>query len=165
MNDDLKIINFIQDFGCATLKQLQILFNRPNDNLKNILSSNVISRKNDIFVHNTATIDMKMICALEILCKYNNKFKYFHKGFEPVYITFLSKDNLLYNIIVSDKNNEQGVVKLLKMKSPMLSESDKLILLFEDENCFEKIESETPYIYCTYPEIKIVSKKIKKEEL
>lgn len=165
MNDDLKIINFIQDFGCATLKQLQILFNRPNDNLKNILSSNVISRKNDIFVHNTATIDMKMICALEILCKYNNRFKYFHKGFEPVYITFLSKDNLLYNIIVSDKNNEQGVVKLLKMKSPMLSESDKLILLFEDENCFEKIESETPYIYCTYPEIKIVSKKIKKEEL
>lgn len=165
MNDDLKIINFIQDFGCATLKQLQILFNRPNDNLKNILSSNVISRKNDIFVHNTATIDMKMICALEILCEYNNRFKYFHKGFEPVYITFLSKDNLLYNIIVSDKNNEQGVVKLLKMKSPMLSESDKLILLFEDENCFEKIESETPYIYCTYPEIKIVSKKIKKEEL
>ena len=120
MNDDLKIINFIQDFGCATLKQLQILFNRPNDNLKNILSSNVISRKNDIFVHNTATIDMKMICALEILCKYNNRFKYFHKGFEPVYITFLSKDNLLYNIIVSNKNNEQGVVKLLKMKSPML---------------------------------------------
>lgn len=165
MNDDLKIINFIQDFGCATLKQLQILFNRPNDNLKNILSSNVISRKNDIFVHNTATIDMKMICALEILCKYKNRFKYFHKGFEPVYITFLSKDNLLYNIIVSDKNNELGVVKLLRIKSPMLSEADKLILLFEDENCFEKIESETPYIYCTYPEIKIVSKKIKKEEL
>lgn len=159
MNYDLKIINFIQDFGCATLKQLQILFNRPNDNLKNILSSNVISKKNDIFVHNTATIDMKMICALEILCKYKNRFKYFHKGFEPVYITFLSKDNLLYNIIVSDKNNEQGVVKLLKIKSPMLSEADKLILLFEDENCFEKIESETPYIYCTYPEIKIVSKK------
>lgn len=165
MNDDLKIINFIQDFGCATLKQLQILFNRPNDNLKNILSSNVISRKNDIFVHNTATIDMKTIYALEILCKYKNRFKYFHKGFEPVYITFLSKDNLLYNIIVSDKNNELGVVKLLRIKSPMLSEADKLILLFEDENCFEKIESETPYIYCTYPEIKIVSKKIKKEEL
>lgn len=165
MNDDLKIINFIQDFGCVTLKQLQILFNRPNDNLKNILSSNVISRKNDIFVHNTATVDIKMISALEILCKYKNRFKYFHKGFEPVYITFLSKDNLLYNIIVSDKNNEQGVVKLLKIKSPMLSESDKLILLFEDENCFEKVESETPYIYCTYPEIKIVSKKIKKEEL
>ena len=41
MNDELKIINFIQDFGCATLKQLQILFNKPHDNFKNILSNNV----------------------------------------------------------------------------------------------------------------------------
>ena len=45
MNDELKIINFIQDFGCATLKQLQILFNKPHDNFKNILSSNIISKK------------------------------------------------------------------------------------------------------------------------
>ena len=41
MNDELKIINFIQDFGCATLKQLQILFNKPHDNFKNILSNNI----------------------------------------------------------------------------------------------------------------------------
>ena len=26
-----KIINFVQDFGCCTLKQLQILYNKPND--------------------------------------------------------------------------------------------------------------------------------------
>ena len=50
MNDELKIINFIQDFGCATLKQLQILFNKPHDNFKNILSNNIISKKGDIFV-------------------------------------------------------------------------------------------------------------------
>ena len=43
MNDELKIINFIQDFGCATLKQLQILFNKPHDNFKNILS-NIIDK-------------------------------------------------------------------------------------------------------------------------
>lgn len=87
MDDKLKVINFLQDFGCATLRQLQILFNKPNDNFKNILSNNVISRKSDIFVHNTATIDMKMIYAIDILCKYKNRFKYFHKGFDPVYIT------------------------------------------------------------------------------
>ena len=29
-----KIINFVQDFGCCTLKQLQILYNKPNDNLR-----------------------------------------------------------------------------------------------------------------------------------
>ena len=73
MDDKLKVINFLQDFGCATLKQLQILFNKPNDNFKNILSNNIISRKGDIFVHNTAIIDMKMIYAIEILCKYKNK--------------------------------------------------------------------------------------------
>lgn len=49
MNDELKIINFIQDFGCATLKQLQILFNKPHDNFKNILSNNIISKK-EIFL-------------------------------------------------------------------------------------------------------------------
>ena len=43
MNDELKIINFIQDFGCATLKQLQILFNKPHDNFKNILISVLIN--------------------------------------------------------------------------------------------------------------------------
>lgn len=50
MNDELKIINFIQDFGCVTLKQLQILFNRPNDNFKNILSSNIIRVKRMIYL-------------------------------------------------------------------------------------------------------------------
>ena len=100
MNDELKIINFIQDFGCATLKQLQILFNKPHDNFKNILSNNIISKKGDIFVYNTARIDMKTIYALDILCKYKNRYRYFHRGFDPVYITFLSKENLLYNIIV-----------------------------------------------------------------
>ena len=34
MDDKLKVINFIQDFSCATLKQLQILFNKPNNNFK-----------------------------------------------------------------------------------------------------------------------------------
>ena len=49
MNDELKIINFIQDFGCATLKQLQILFNKPHDNFKNILSK-ISSQKKVIFL-------------------------------------------------------------------------------------------------------------------
>ena len=110
------------------MKQLQILFNKPNDNFKNILSNNVISRKGDILVHNTATIDMKMIYAIDILCKYKNRFKYFHKVFDPLYITFLSKENLLYNIIVTDKASEKGILKLLKINSPSISEADMKIL-------------------------------------
>ena len=159
MNDEAKVINFIQDFGCATLKQLQILFNRPNDNFKSILSNNSVSKKNDIFVHNTASIDMKMIYAIEILCKYKNRFKYFHKGFEPVYITFLSKNNLLYNIIVTDKASEKGVLKLLKINSPVIPEADKFILLFEDDSCLTNLICNTPFIYCVYPDMKILNKK------
>ena len=69
-NEKIKIINFIQDFGCCTLKHLQILFNRSNDNFKDILQSNFVSKKDGIFVYNKASIDMKMIYALDILCKY-----------------------------------------------------------------------------------------------
>ena len=63
-NEKIKIINFIQDFGCCTLKHLQILFNKPNDNFKDILQGNFVNRKGDIFVYNKSTIDMKMIYAL-----------------------------------------------------------------------------------------------------
>ena len=139
MNDELKIINFIQDFGCATLKQLQILFNKPNDKFKDILSSNVISRKGDIFVHNTATIDMKMIYAIDILCK----------------------ENLLYNIIVTDKSSEKGILKLIKTNSPAIPEADKRILLFEDDSCQKEVVCNTPFIYCVYPSMKILNKKPK----
>lgn len=45
MIDKLKVINFIQDFGCAKLEHLQILFNDKTENFKNILSSNFITKK------------------------------------------------------------------------------------------------------------------------
>ena len=105
-NEKIKVINFLQDFGCATLEQLQILFNKPNDNFKDILTKNIISKKGDIFIHNTQELDMKMIYALDVLCKYKGRYKQFYKGFFPNYITFLAKDNTLYNIIATDKENQ-----------------------------------------------------------
>lgn len=155
-DEKIKILNFIQDFGCCTLKQLQILYNKPNDNFKDILKENFVSKKGDIFVYNKLSIDMKMISALDVLCRYKKRFKLYHKGYDPVYITFLTKDNLLYNIIVTDKANEQGVLKLLRIKSPMIPEADKYILLFQDDTCFEQIECSTPFIYCIYPSLKIL---------
>ena len=54
MNQEkIEIINFLQDFGCAKLEQLQILFNSPKDNFKSILPGNIISKKENIFIHNT----------------------------------------------------------------------------------------------------------------
>ena len=50
MIDNLKIINFLQDFGCTKLEHLQILFDNTDNNFKSILKSNVITKKGDIFV-------------------------------------------------------------------------------------------------------------------
>ena len=67
MVDKLKVINFLQDFGCARLNQLQILYKDRNNNFKNILSSNMVSKKGDIFVHNTRKINEKMLILLVMI--------------------------------------------------------------------------------------------------
>lgn len=154
--EKIKIINFLQDFGCATVEQLQTLCGKPNYSFKEILSSNIVSKKDNIFVHNTKTIDKKMIAALDILCKYKKRLIHFRKNYAPVYITFLTKNDTLYHIIVTDKENEKGVLKLLNMNPPYFQEADKYIVLFEDETSFDNIECSVPYLYCTYPNIKIV---------
>lgn len=66
---------------------------------------------------------------------------------------------MLYNIIATDKENEQGVLKLLRIESPIIPEVDRLILLFRDEVCFNEEQCSTPFVYCIYPELKIVQKK------
>jgi len=48
-NEKIRVINFLQDFGCATLRQLQVLYNKPNDNFKDILTSNLVSKKRRYF--------------------------------------------------------------------------------------------------------------------
>lgn len=112
MVDKLKVINFLQDFGCAKLEHLQILFNSNNDNFKSILNSSMVSKKGDIFVHNTKKIDEQMLIALDILCKYKNRLSQFYLGYNPIAITFLTKDNCMYHIIVADEDNKKGIVKI-----------------------------------------------------
>lgn len=157
MIDKLKVINFLQDFGCAKLEQLQKLYDAPKDNFKNILSGNMISRKGDIFVHNTKTIDNSMLIALDILCKYKGRFKQFYKGYSPIYITFLAKDNSLYHIIVADDGNEKGIIKLINSYPPLLPKADRLILAFKNRGELENIKCEIPYLYCTYPELEVIN--------
>lgn len=158
MIDNIKIANFLQDFGCARLNQLQILFNCKGNNFKDVLSSNMVSKKGDIFVHNTKKIDEKMLVALDVLCKYKNRYVKFYKGYEPVYITFLTKDNLIYHIIVADEENKKGVVKIVNSYPLSLPKADKLILAFNDDKEYENISCEIPFLYCTYPELQITNK-------
>lgn len=157
MIDKLKVINFLQDFGCAKLEQLQKLYDAPNDNFKNILSGNIVSRKGDIFVHNTKTIDSSMLIALDILCKYKGRFKYFYKSHNPIYVTFLTKDNILYHVIVVEEGNEKGIIKLINSYPSSLPKADKLILAFKNEEDLENIKCEIPFLYCIYPNLKIIN--------
>lgn len=159
MVDKLKVINFLQDFGCATLEQLQILFNDKNYNFKNILTENVISKKDNVFVHNRSKIDNKMLAAIDALCKYKGKFIKFYKNYEPIYITFLTKDNTMYHIIVADEENEKGVVKIINSYPLTIPKADKLILLFKNELELENIDCDIPFLYCTYPKMQILNKR------
>ena len=157
MEDKLKVINFLQDFGCAKLEHLQKLFEEKNNNFKNILNSTMISKKGDIFVHNTKSIDDKMLIALDILCKYKNRLSKYYLGYEPVVITFLTKENLLYHIIVADEENKNGIVKLVNTYPNSISKADKLILVFPDELELENIECKIEFLYCTYPGYEILN--------
>ena len=157
MVDELKVINFLQDFGCAKLEQLKILFNAPEDNFKRILFGNMISKKGNIFVHNTKNIDNSMLVALDILCKYKGRFKQFNKGYVPIYITFITKDNVLYHIIVVDEGNEKGIIKRINNSPPLLPNADKLILAFKDRGEVNNIRCNIPYLYGTYPNLEVIN--------
>ena len=157
MIDKIKVVNFLQDFGCAKLEQLQILFSNKNDNFKNVLDSNMVSKKGDIFVHNTKKINDKMLIALDILCKYKYKLVKFYQGYEPVMITFLTNENLLYHIIVADEENKKGIVKLVNAYPLSLPKADRIILAFPDRGELQNIDCAIPFLYTSYPELEVLN--------
>lgn len=162
MIDNKKVINFIQDFGCAKLEQLQIIFEDEKNSFKSILNSNMLSKKGNIFVHNKKQIDVQMLTALDILCKFKkrkskNRLVKFYKGYEPVFISFITTDNLLYHIIVANENNKKGVTKQINLYPQSISKADKLILAFPDREELENIECDIPFLYCVYPGLEIIN--------
>lgn len=156
-NKKLKVINFLQDFGCARIDQIQKIYGNENSNFKNILEGNLVSKKGNVFIHNTKKIDEKMIIALDILCKYKNRYVKFYQGYDPVLISFLSKEKLLYHIIVADEENEKGIVKLVNSYPLSIPKADKLILAFPNEKELENINCEIPFLYTTYPNFKVIN--------
>ena len=159
MIDRLKVINFLQDFGCAKLEHLQILFDSKDNNFKNVLTGNMISKKGNIFVHNTRRIDDNMLIALDILCKYKlrNSLSKFQYGYDPISISFLGDDNLLYHIIVANEDNKKGIVKKVNTYPLSIPKADRLILVFPDNTELENIECEIPFLYCTYPNYEVIN--------
>ena len=156
-NKELKVINFLQDFGCAKLEHLQKLFEDDKNNFKNILQSNMVSKKQDIFVHNTKTINDKMLIALDILCKYKGRYIKFYKNYDPIVITFLTNENLLYHVIVADKDNEKGIVKLVNSYPLSLPKADRLILAFPDSGELQNIDCDIPFLYTSYPDLEVLN--------
>ena len=152
---EIKILNFIQEFGCAYQEQIEKIFDCNKSMLKNILHSNLVNKKGNIFVHKQKNIDEKILASIDVLCKYKNRFKSFYKNFYPITITFLSTDNLVYYIIATDKEDEKGVVKLIKNK-PLNWSCDKIILLLKDREIIDKIKSDIPILCCTYLPVEVV---------
>ncbi|MCI8396413.1 MAG: hypothetical protein HFJ52_01645 [Clostridia bacterium] len=157
MIDNQKVINFIQDFSCAKLEQLQIIFDDNKNSFKSILSSNMVSKKGNVFVHNTKQINEEMLVALDILCKYKNRYVKFYKNYEPIFISFMTNDNLLYHIIVANEENKKGVVTLVRSYPLSIPLADKLILAFPDKESLSDIGCNIPFLYCTYPNLEIVN--------
>lgn len=98
-----------------------------------------------------------MLTALDILCKYKSKLKQYYLGYNPVIITFLTKDNTMYHIIVADDDNKKGIVKIINSYPLSLPKADKLILAFSDEKEIENIECEIPFLYAIYPELNVIN--------
>lgn len=162
MIDDkqLKILNFLQDYGCARLDQLQILFDSPNDSFNKLLRTHFISKKDNIFIHNTRRLNKKMLAALDIICIYKNENRildidFMNPSVNPVMLAFSDIDNNRYDIIVADKTDEQAIVKKIN-NLVLMPNADKYIFMFKDDLQLINIKFEKPYIYCTYPEINIL---------
>ena len=151
------ILNFIQDFGCISETQLKKLFDCNKIDLKDILSSNSVTKKRNIYVHNNRAISNEMIAALDVIVEYIGLYTDFGPGAEPVYITFIC-DGLIYNIIVTDADTQEGIVKKLNNNPLYFPYADKYILLFKDTNMLDKIKLKKPYLYCIYMPVKIINK-------
>ena len=145
----------MQDFGCAREDQLKNLFYNININFKDLLSNACISKKNNIYIHNTSTFDESTIIALDILYKFKGRYKFFRKKQFPVKISFLNKENELYYIIVADENNKKGIIKLINSNEYDLTSANKLILAFPDDSDLNNINTDSPFLYCTYPGLEI----------
>ena len=156
MVDNVKVINFLQDFGCAKLEHLQILFEDKKKSFKQILNSNMVSKRGDIFVHNTRTLNEKMLIALDILCVFKPVAKRYCPGSNPSIITFYTTENWKCNILIADKENQKGMVKFLNSKIEFMHNTDKLLVVFYDDTEVENIECEIPIYYIIYPKLEVI---------
>ena len=101
-----------------------------------------------------------MLVALDILCEYKKRKRLnrYYLGYEPVIISFLSNEQLLYHIIVANNEQKKGIVKKINSYPLSLPKADKLILAFPDVSELENIECNIPFLYCTYPGVEIANK-------
>ena len=98
-----------------------------------------------------------MLVALDILCEYKKRKRLnrYYLGYDPVIISFLSNEHLLYHIIVATDEQKKGIVKKVNSYPLSIPKADKLILAFPDVSELENIECNIPFLYCTYPRLEI----------
>lgn len=154
----LDAMNFIQDFGCARLKDLQILYDAKDDNFNKLLEGNMITKKGDIFVHNTAKINEDMLKAISLLCKFKKRLKQPLYTKYPALISFITVENTTYHIIVANEENREAIIKIINSGTNLLKNADKLLLIFPDASDLNNITCEKEFGYTTYPDLKWLNK-------
>lgn len=56
---------------------------------------------------------MDIIQALNVLCEYKGRYKSYHKGKGKSELAFITKENIIYNVIVTNKSTEDGIIRNL----------------------------------------------------
>ena len=78
-------------------------------------------------------------------------------GYDPVILTFVTKEGLKYHIIIANEENQKGIVKIVNSYPLSLPKADRLILAFSDGGELENIECPIPFLYTTYPELEVIN--------
>lgn len=97
------------------------------------------------------------MCLNYLAKTYKKRLIRFYQVYEPVYISLLANEHLLYHIIVANEDNKKEIVKLINSYPLSLPKADKLILVFPDREELENIDCEVPFLYTIYLELVVLN--------
>ena len=72
-------------------------------------------------------------------------------------VTFFTKENLQYHIIVADEDNKKGIIKIVNAYPLSFPKVARLILAFPDVGELENIECSIPFLYTVFPELEVLN--------
>lgn len=151
-----EVLQFLLVFNTATVKQLIQLTNCTVQDINYLLSNKLIEKdkKTNFIYHRIRGFDVKVMVALDIICKYKKDIQKYSKGRFPSIINF-TVDDTTYDIIVARTIEQESILQKLDEKSF----ADKVILVIENKEMYNvaDINTNRECLICTYP-LQIIAK-------